>query len=272
MRTDLPGRPAVPARIDMVIPSQRRTTIRQGAATVEMIEHVMAALAGLRIDNCIIQIDASECPGCDGSSQAFVEVLDRAGIVEQDRMRQALVLEQSVSVRRRGRRPGGTPRRAGGLTLSYHLDYGQESPISTQSFCLALSPQTRFVTSWPPAAHFCWSRKPALRAAGIGARTTAADLLIFGPTGLSATHCVIPTSACGTRSSTWWATWLSWVSISTGLSSRTGRDIRPTTPWRVDFSSWFSKTTTAAELVDAVRDAGSTCLAGTAHRVATVGR
>ena len=52
-RSDLPGRPVVPARIDNVIPSQRRTTIRQGAATVEMIEHVMAALAGLWIDNCV---------------------------------------------------------------------------------------------------------------------------------------------------------------------------------------------------------------------------
>ena len=89
VRTDLPDRPAVPARVDRVIPSQRRTTIRQGAATVEMIEHVMAALAGLQIDNCVVHIDAGECPGCDGSSRAFVEVLDRAGIVEQGRMRQA---------------------------------------------------------------------------------------------------------------------------------------------------------------------------------------
>ncbi len=45
-----------------------------------MIEHVMAALAGLQIDNCMIEIDAGECPGCDGSSRRFVEALDRAGI------------------------------------------------------------------------------------------------------------------------------------------------------------------------------------------------
>ena len=115
VRTDLPDRPAVPARIDTVVPSQRRTTIRQGAAAVEMIEHVMAALAGLQIDNCIVQIDAGECPGCDGSSRAFVEVLDRAGIVEQDRMRQALVARTLGQRRRRGRRPGDPPRRAGRL-------------------------------------------------------------------------------------------------------------------------------------------------------------
>ena len=93
-RSDLPDRPVVPARIDNVIPSAARTTIRQGAATVEMIEHVMAALAGLWIDNCVVEIDAGECPGCDGSSRAFVEVLEHAGTIEQDRTRQALVLER----------------------------------------------------------------------------------------------------------------------------------------------------------------------------------
>ena len=115
VRTDLPDRPAVPARIDKVVPSQRRTVIREGTATVEMIEHVMAALSGLRIDNCVVHINASECPGCDGSSQAFVEVLDRAGIVEQGRMRQGLVIEQVGQRGRRRRRPGGTPRRTGRL-------------------------------------------------------------------------------------------------------------------------------------------------------------
>ena len=44
-----------------------------------MIEHVMAALAGLQIDNCRVEIDAGECPGCDGSSRAFVEALDAPG-------------------------------------------------------------------------------------------------------------------------------------------------------------------------------------------------
>src|SRR5271163_2654557 len=71
VRTDLPDRPAVPARTEMVLPAQRRTTIRRGSASVEMIEHVMAALAGMHIDNCVVQVDASECPGCDGSSRAF---------------------------------------------------------------------------------------------------------------------------------------------------------------------------------------------------------
>ena len=87
VRTDLPGRPAVRARIANVIPRQRRTTIQQGEAVVEMVEHVMAALAGLRVDNCRIEIDAPETPGCDGSSRAFCEAIAAAGTVELDRDR-----------------------------------------------------------------------------------------------------------------------------------------------------------------------------------------
>ena len=85
----------------------------------------MAALAGLRIDNCVVEIDAGECPGCDGSSRAFVEALDRAGIVEQDRMRQAPGARRVGQHPRGRRRAGGPTPASGALTLAYHLDYGR---------------------------------------------------------------------------------------------------------------------------------------------------
>jgi UDP-3-O-[3-hydroxymyristoyl] N-acetylglucosamine deacetylase/3-hydroxyacyl-[acyl-carrier-protein] dehydratase len=184
VRTDLAGRPAVPARTDMVISSQRRTTIRRGAARVEMVEHVMAALAGLRIDNCEIQIDAGECPGGDGSSQAFVEALDRAGAVEQDQMRQALVVERAVSVREGNAilaAHAGIPH---ALTLSYHLDYGLSSPIAPQSYCVSLSPESFRDELASSRTFVLESEADALRAQGIGTRATTADLLIFGRDGV----------------------------------------------------------------------------------------
>ncbi len=184
VRTDLAGRPTVPVRTAMVIPSQRRTTIERGEACVEMIEHVMAALAGLRIDNCIIQIDAGECPGGDGSSQAFVEALDRAGVVEQDRMRQALVIERVVSVREGNAILAAHPGTPDTLTLSYHLDYGQDSPIAPQSFCVGLSPESFRDELAASRTFVLESEADALRAQGIGTRATAADLLIFGRDGV----------------------------------------------------------------------------------------
>ncbi|HEU5116141.1 MAG TPA: UDP-3-O-acyl-N-acetylglucosamine deacetylase, partial [Isosphaeraceae bacterium] len=98
-RVDLPGSPTVPALVDHVVPRQRRTTIQQGEAIVEMVEHVMAALSGLRIDNCVVDIDAGETPGCDGSSLAFVESLTEAGVIEQDRPRETIAIERPVTVR-----------------------------------------------------------------------------------------------------------------------------------------------------------------------------
>jgi UDP-3-O-[3-hydroxymyristoyl] N-acetylglucosamine deacetylase/3-hydroxyacyl-[acyl-carrier-protein] dehydratase len=184
VRTDLPGRPAVPARTDMVVPSQRRTTIRRGAACVEMIEHVMAALAGLRIDNCEIHIDACECPGADGSSQVFVEALDRAGVAEQDRMRQALVMERVVSVQDGNAILAAHPGVPEQLTLSYHLDYDHGSPIAPQSFCVCLTPESFRDELAASRTFVLESEAVALRAQGIGTRATAADLLIFGPEGV----------------------------------------------------------------------------------------
>jgi UDP-3-O-[3-hydroxymyristoyl] N-acetylglucosamine deacetylase / 3-hydroxyacyl-[acyl-carrier-protein] dehydratase len=183
VRQDLPDEPAVPACIANVVPSQRKTAIRDGAASVEMIEHVMAALAGLQIDNCVVELDAGECPGCDGSSRAFVEALDRAGIVEQSRMRQALVLKEPVSVRDGDAVVTALPG-APGLLLTYHLDYGREAPIAPQSFCLGVS-RDSFRTELAPSRTFLLeSEANALRAAGIGRRATSADLLIFGSEGL----------------------------------------------------------------------------------------
>ncbi|RLS46180.1 MAG: UDP-3-O-[3-hydroxymyristoyl] N-acetylglucosamine deacetylase, partial [Planctomycetota bacterium] len=93
-RVDLPGTKPIPATLAHVVPRQRRTAISNGAATVELIEHVMAALAGLQIDNCLVQLNASEAPGADGSSLDFVHVLLEAGIVEQPARREVLVLRQ----------------------------------------------------------------------------------------------------------------------------------------------------------------------------------
>ncbi len=84
MRGDLPGCPRIPATIACRVESPLRTVLRSGTAGVDMIEHLMAALAGMQVDNCEIWVDEAEMPGCDGSSLPFVAALQEAGIVEQD--------------------------------------------------------------------------------------------------------------------------------------------------------------------------------------------
>src|SRR3954447_10853898 len=183
-RVDLPDQPSVPARIGHVIPSQRRTAIRHGAAQVEMIEHVMAALAGTRIDNCRVEIDAHECPGCDGSRRVFVEAFEQAGTREQDRSRQAMVIERSFTVREGDAILAAHQGTADKLTLSYHLDYGPDTAIGSQSLLVDVAPET-FRSELAGSRTFLLETEArALQAAGIGTKATEADVLIFGPEGV----------------------------------------------------------------------------------------
>ena len=79
VRTDRPGRPTVLAHADAVTATARRTTLGPPNDGVTLVEHVLAALAGLRVDNCTIEIDGPEPPGLDGSAAAFVDVLTDTG-------------------------------------------------------------------------------------------------------------------------------------------------------------------------------------------------
>ena len=185
-RTDLAGTRPIPARLENVIPRQRRTAISNGEATVELVEHVMAALTGLQIDNCLVRLNAPEPPGADGSCLPFVEVLLEAGMTEQVARRPVLVVhansrteaesdEAEISVRPVFRRT---------LVVSYELDYGPRSPIKPQLLTYEFSPET-FVNEIAFARTFILqSEVAALQSKGYGSRVTEKDLLIFGPDGV----------------------------------------------------------------------------------------
>ena len=86
-RVDLPGQPMVHAIATNVFDTSRGTSIKENNAEVRTVEHLMAALAGLQIDNVIVDIDAEETPILDGSARYYVEALQKAGIVEQQQER-----------------------------------------------------------------------------------------------------------------------------------------------------------------------------------------
>lgn len=95
-RVDLPGQPCVKALVDKVFDTSRGTSIKDGAAEVRTIEHLMAALAGLQIDNVIVDINAEETPILDGSARFYVEALQQAGIAEQNAERAFFELKEPV--------------------------------------------------------------------------------------------------------------------------------------------------------------------------------
>ena len=96
-RLDLDNKPTIDADADLVVDTSRGTTLEQNGARVHTTEHVLAALVGLKIDNCLIQVTGPEMPIMDGSSIKFMELLEQAGIVEQTAERDYFVLTQNLS-------------------------------------------------------------------------------------------------------------------------------------------------------------------------------
>ena len=96
-RVDLDNKPTIDADADLVVDTSRGTTLEQNGARVHTTEHVLAALVGLKIDNCLIQVTGPEMPIMDGSSIKFMELLEQAGIVEQTEERDYFVLTQNLS-------------------------------------------------------------------------------------------------------------------------------------------------------------------------------
>lgn len=83
-RIDLPNQPIIKADCDLVTDTGRGTTLESNGAKVSTVEHVLAALVGMGIDNCLLEINGPEMPIMDGSSEPFVELIEEAGILEQD--------------------------------------------------------------------------------------------------------------------------------------------------------------------------------------------
>jgi len=95
-RMDLEGQPIIDADVDNVVDVSRGTTLEQGGARVFTVEHVLAALVGMEIDNVLIQLNGPEPPILDGSSIQFINILDDAGLEEQNALRRFFEVPESI--------------------------------------------------------------------------------------------------------------------------------------------------------------------------------
>ena len=98
VRSDLPGKPRIEAVVRNRVNGPRRTTLVANGVAVEMVEHVLAALAGLKIDNCEVHINRAEMPGCDGSSAAFVNALLSVEVVTLEALRPVIRVQREIVV------------------------------------------------------------------------------------------------------------------------------------------------------------------------------
>ena len=182
VRGDLPGRPRIPAKVENRVDTPLRSSLALGGANVEMVEHIMAALGGLRVDNCEVWVDEAEMPGCDGSSLPYVEALDSTEIVVQDAPRHQLIVVDVVRASQESGQIEVRPCDEGSTTVEYHLDYGHTS-IGRQSLQLTLTPETFRRELAPSRTFLLEAEARRLMAQGMGQRTRFSDLLVFGPDG-----------------------------------------------------------------------------------------
>lgn len=183
VRDDLGPHTRVPARTEHRLDIQRRTSLQMGAARVDMIEHVMAALGGLQIDNCEVGVTAAEMPGCDGSALEFMAALDQANRVSQERPVRPLVVRETLRAGRGNSWIEARPTRRDRLTIEFHLDYSAHRAIGSQSLTVEVTPDI-FRREIATARTFVLAQEAAqLVSQGKGSRVTPRDLLIFGPEG-----------------------------------------------------------------------------------------
>lgn len=183
VRCDRPGKPRIAARVENRVETPRRTTLQSGDVRVEMVEHIMAALAGLQVDNCEIWVDETEMPGCDGSSLPFVEAIDSVGVVAQDALRAQRLVREPIRMEGSECWIEAVPPAASQLLLRYHLDYGRSNPIGQQTLEVALTPDS-FRKELAPCRTFLLEAEAEwAKSQGLGQRTSYRDLLVIGPNG-----------------------------------------------------------------------------------------
>ncbi len=184
VRVDLDPNRVVPVDVDRRLDCPRRTTLADGDVRVEMTEHVLAALRGLGVDNCRIEVNGPETPGCDGSSLQFARALLDAGIQSQSAWCEPLVLEHPICVSDGKAFVAALPNPHGYLEVDYTLDYTSVSRLlGRQRFICQLN-LVNFLGEVAPARTFLLREEAEqLRAMGWGSRTTARDLLIYDDDG-----------------------------------------------------------------------------------------
>lgn len=153
-RIDLGGSPEVPADVDHVVDISRGTTIEVGEARVHTVEHVMAALAGLEIDNVLIELDANEPPVGDGSAKPYVDALLKAGFVKQEAAKDYLIIDQTVHYHNEEKKVDIVALPTDDFRITVMVDYNNPALGSQHTGLFNL--EKEFINDFAPCRTFCF--------------------------------------------------------------------------------------------------------------------
>ncbi len=185
VRTDLPDPVRIPALPTSIVPQGRRTTLGFGSATVETVEHVLAATHALEIDNIIIEVEGRELPSLDAGSAEFVRALNRAEIVDQQAPAKEIVIQKEMYVSESEGEAAvyALPSPGDGLNLTYDCDYSGHTGLPRQVYSCRLNPLTFERNIAPSRTFLLETEAKRLVAAGIGTHLTPKDVLVISSDG-----------------------------------------------------------------------------------------
>jgi len=181
IRVDLKNKPVIPANISNIIQRLRRTSIGANGVEIHTIEHLMAALAGLGIDNLIVELNSDELPGLDGSSLGFVKAVKKAGIVEQGLPKKYFCIKEPSWIINNDASIIVLP--CDEFKISYTLNY-EHSLLKTQYISLVVKEDV-FEKELAPSRTFCLEEKvDSLKKQGLGKGANFENTLVVGKDGV----------------------------------------------------------------------------------------
>ncbi len=184
VRDDLPKPVKVATDVANLAKRARRTSLMNGSVAVETVEHVLAAVHGMDIDNVLIEISSEETLSTDGSPMPFVKALQEAGTEEQEAEKKVYVIDEPITVSQGDSMLAALPGPDDCLDILYDLDYGDVPSIGRQVLGFRLT-KDDFATQIAPARTFLLEQEAReFQARGWGKHLSARDILVMGPAGV----------------------------------------------------------------------------------------
>ena len=183
VRTDMQEPVRIGAVASNLAERSRRTTIKKGSVSIETIEHCLAAISALEIDNLVVEVAGPEMPAADCSSAEYFKVLKRPGLVEQQSKCREFVITEPVSISAGDASIYALPYAGDGLIVTYDLDYGGHTGIKRQIFSCRVTPES-FEKNLAPARTFLLEAEAKqFQARGLGRHLSPRDILVIDSDG-----------------------------------------------------------------------------------------
>ena len=183
IRTDLPGTIQVKAVAKNIAEQSRRTTIKNGTVSIDTVEHCLAAISALEIDNIFVEVNAQEMPDPTCSSEEYYKVLKRAGVAEQQNNKKEFVINRMITITEGDATIYALPYSDDSLNITYDLDYSGHTGIGRQIFSCRLTPEI-FEKNLAPARTFLLEAEAKqFQARGMGTHLGPKDILVISSDG-----------------------------------------------------------------------------------------